>query len=402
MFMRVAIVGVGGVGQVLAKELCRDRRITSLLLLDKSKEQERTLTRLGKRVEAQFQVIDASKRVAVEHAIQGCDVVANTSLATYNLTIMQAALGAHADYLDVAATGPRRPGGLPGILEQLQLHDSFRDAGRKALLSMGLDPGISNVMAREATDRLDAVDTIRIRSGGTVRIRDGGFFPKFVPLYSREAFFSDMRIRPTVWQNGRLVEYEPLSEGEEYEFPEPVGNQTTFLLAHEEVKTLPLYLGKPVRHVDFKYAVNPDLAHALHALESLGLLAEGRKLEIDRRRISFRAAFESAFPEPALVAHRLEGTKCLSVEVEGIREGVRKLIREDVVFPHREAARRRRTTAVYYLTGVAAAIGVGLMESETFPSSGVYPAECLDPVRVFSEWEARGLPIERSERSILG
>src|SRR3970282_1113215 len=97
-------------------------------------------------------------------AIRGSEVVVNTTLPKYNLTIMQAALEAGANSLDVAATGPREPGGPPGILEQLDMHEAFKSAGRTAIVSMGLDPGISNVMARQAASRLDAVTATRTRS----------------------------------------------------------------------------------------------------------------------------------------------------------------------------------------------------------------------------------------------
>lgn len=399
--MQVAIVGVGGVGHVLAQELAENPDVASLLLLDKIHVRKATLAELRRNTEVVSRELDAARKGAVARAIRGYDVVVNTSHPMYNMAIMRAALEVGADYLDVAATGPRKPGGRPGILEQLEMDTAFSDAGRTALLSMGLDPGMSNVMAREAADHFDRIDEIRIRSGGTVRIRNGHAYPRFVPLYSRDAFFEDIRIRPTVWQNGRLIEHELLSEGEDYEFPAPVGMQKTFLVAHEEVKTLPLYLGKPVGRVDFKYAVNPDLAHALRALENLDLFDEDKRIEIEETRVPFRAAFESVFPEPAAVAQKLEGTKCLSVEVEGTRGGIRRILRENIVFPHREAIRRRRTTAVYYLTGVAAAIGVHLMERGRLRSPGVYPAESLDPAEVFAEWEARDLPVARTEYAAL-
>ena len=393
--MRIAIVGVGGVGRVLARELADDSDVTGLLLLDKIAIPKAILAEIRRHTDVVSRELDADRKGAVARAIPGYDVVVNTAHPSYNRGIMRAALAAGTDYLDVASTGPRRPGGRPGILEQLEMDSAFSDAGRTALLSMGLDPGMSNVMAREAADHFDRIDEIRIRSGGTVRIRNGQAYPRFVPLYAREAFFEDIRIPPTVWQDGQLIEHELLSGGEDYEFPAPVGMQTTFLVAHEEVKTLPLYLGKPVGRVDFKYAVNPDLAHALRALENLELFDEKKRVAIERKSVPFRAAFESVFPEPATVAQRLDGTKCLSVEVEGTQGGRRRIVRANIVFTHQEAARRRRTTAVYYLTGVAAEIGVRLMERGILRSPGVYPAESLDPAAVFEEWAARDLPIAR-------
>ena len=397
--VRVALVGLGGVGRVLAHELSNNPRVSSLQIIDKVKVTSRGLAPLRSRIEVGACELDAAHKADLVRAVRGCDVVVNTSVSDLNLGIMRAALRVGADYLDVAATGPRKPRGLPGILEQLTLHESYEKADLRALLSMGLDPGMSNVMAREASDRLETIDTIRIRSGGTVRVRQSRPSPKFIPLYSREAFFSDVRIRPTVWQRGRLEERDLLSGEEDYAFPDPVGIQKTFLMAHEEVKTLPLYLGKPVGKVDFKYAINPDLAQALKALENLGLFSRDRTISVNHGRIPFRAAFESAFPEPSSVAQNLVGTKCLSVDVEGTSRGVRKRLHANIALSHEEAARRLGTTAVYYLTGVAASIGIALMDRGALPSAGTYPAESLEPASVFAEWNARGLPIQRIERS---
>lgn len=398
--MRVGIVGLGGVGSVLAAELRADTRVSALMLLDKQRDRLAPYRRARGRVDVSTAQVDASRLVPLTKAVRGCDVIINTAIPELNLTIMKAALAEGSDYLDVAATGPRRPGGLPGILEQLQLHGSFRAAGLSALLSMGLDPGMSNVMAREASDSLEAIDSIRIRSGGTLTIRNGDRFPRFVPLYSRNAFFADIRIPPNVWENGRLQPRDLLSEEEDYTFPDPVGTQKTFLIAHEEVKTLPRYLGKPVRRVDFKYAINPDLARVLPALERLRLLAEGRKIRLADQQITFREAFEAAFPEPSTVARRLSGVKCLSVDVEGLRSGLQEIRHSHISLSHQEAIRRRKTTAVYYLTGVAAAIGVGLMEEGALPGPGAYPPEVLDPSRVFADWEARMLPISRTVSAV--
>src|SRR2546427_263833 len=118
--------------------------------------------------------------------------------AKYNLAIMQAALEVRANYLDPSAAGPREPGGLAGIFEQLAMGEAFKDAGLSGLVSMGLDPGLSNVMARSAAERLDTIDAIRIRSGGVATLPGYTSFP----LYSREVFLSDILTPPTVWHDG--------------------------------------------------------------------------------------------------------------------------------------------------------------------------------------------------------
>lgn len=394
--MQVAILGVGGVGQSLASHLLEDERVSSLLLVDKVHLDVRALRRRGI-ASIEIRRMNVESRGELTSTIRGYDIVVNAALPDYNLSVMRAALDAGTNYMDLAATGPRRPGGLPGILEQLKLHERFRKAGRTALLSMGLDPGMTNVMARDAADRLETIESIRIRSGGTLRLSRTRPAHSFVPLYSKEAFFSDILLRPTVWTDGRLEERELLSQEEDFPFPEPVGVQRTFLVSHEEVKTLPLYLGKPVRHVDFKYALEPKLVQAFVSLHGLGLFDEARRIRVDHTTVPFRRAFLAAFPDVSEVSRYLRGTKCVTVEVEGTRGGMRKVLRSHITMFHEEAWRLWKTTAVYYLTGAAAAIGAIMVAEGATPGPGVYPPEVLEPARMFSEWHARRLPVSRTE-----
>jgi len=393
--MRVAILGVGGLGRTLASELRTDSRVTALLLADLKGERARILTAIRGRVAIEAHTLNVEDAAALVRTIRGYDVVVNATLPKYNLDIMEAALQAGADYLDVGATGPRTPGGKPGILEQLDLDDRFKAAGRTALLSMGIDPGISSVLARDAASTLDAVDAIRIRNGATTSQAGVQAFP----LYSREAFLADILVRPTVWEDGELREREPLGEEEEYVFPEPLGAQRAYLVSHEETKTLPRFLGKPVRRVDYKVALNPHLVRALLALERLGLLTDERVIRVGDQMVPFRRALLAAFPEPSALMLPLQGYEALSVEVEGTRAGRRLVRRGDIVFANQEANRRRSTTAAHYLTAVGIAIGLLLMESKAVGGPGVRTAEALDPAAVWKEWEARKLPLVWSERA---
>src|SRR3989454_3157782 len=118
----------------------------------------------------------------------------------------------------------------------------------------------------------------------------------------------------------------------------------------------------------------------------------------DALPISFRRAFLAAFPEPSALVLPLEGAESLSVEVEGQTGGKRVVYRGDITLTHQEANRRRSTTAASYLGAVGAAIGTALIGDKATPGPGVYPAEALDPTRVFREWAARGLPMAWSER----
>src|SRR3989449_2492005 len=161
--MRVAILGVGGLGRTLASELRGDPRVTSLLLVDLYGERARVLTGIRGRVAIEAKQLNVENRIALTKAIAGSDLVINTTLPRYNLGIMQAALEVRANYLDPSAAGPREIGGLAGVFEQLPVGEAFNAAGLTAPVSIGLDPRISKVMARAAPERLAPGDPNRIR-----------------------------------------------------------------------------------------------------------------------------------------------------------------------------------------------------------------------------------------------
>src|SRR3989449_4200901 len=162
--MRVAILGVGGLGRTLASELRGDPRVTSLLLVDLYGERARVLTGIRGRVAIEAKQLNVENRIALTKAIAGSDLVINTTLPKYNLGIMQAALEVRANYLDPSAAGPRETGGLAGIFEQLAMGEAVKAAGLTALVSIGLAPRISNVIARSAPPRLDPGHAIPIPS----------------------------------------------------------------------------------------------------------------------------------------------------------------------------------------------------------------------------------------------
>lgn len=390
--MRIAVLGIGGLGRTLASELRTDSNVTGLLLADQKGERARILTAIRGRIPIEALQLNLEDRAAVLRAIRGYDVIVNTALPRHNLSLMEAALEAGTDYLDVSATGPRAPGGRPGILEQLDLDERFRAAGRTALVSMGLDPGISSVMAMDAAARFDAVDAVRFRSAS---LDPEGRVPSF-PLYSREAFLADVLIPPTVWLDGQLQERPPLGEAEDFAFPPPVGVRRTFLLSHEETKSLPRAFRKPLRRVDYKMALDPNLVRALLALQKLGLLEDSHAVRAGDQMVPFRRALIAAFPEPSALSLPLEGLEALTVEVEGTRGGERRVRRGDIVFTHQEANRRRSTTAGYYLTAVGASIGLRMMGDKAL-RHGVATSEALDPAPVWKAWSARKLPLEWSE-----
>ena len=394
--VRAAILGVGGNGRAIARALDKDPRVESIRLLDHDRRALAAPEKKGHTKPVDMMEARADDVDILAKALRGCDVVAHCTRPRHNVSVMRACIAAGVHYVDLAASGPLRPGEPYGILEQVEMGDAFRSAGISALLSMGLDPGMTNVLARSAAGRLDVIESIRIRSGGVVNLPGFSYFP----LYSRDAFLDDILVRPTVWVDGGLQEREPVSGEERFAFPSAVGPQATYFVSHEEVKTLPRFLGKPVGYVDFKFAVDPSLVRSLHRLWHAGELSQDALTQLGDQFTDIRQTVLESFPDLSTSDALIRGTKCVTVEVDGSRGSQRRQIRGDIVFSHEESIRRDGSTAVYYLSGVAAAIGMMLLAEGGHLPPGAFPAEVLPPDVVLGEWGRRGLPVVWSERDL--
>src|SRR5947208_1930592 len=115
---------------------------------------------------------------------------------------------------------------------------------------VGCASGLTNVMAAVAADRLDRIDSIRIRVGGIdFKGRNGNFvFP-----YSAQTIVEELTLPPWKWSGGRFVQTEPRTGWERVDFGRPVGRVWMVMTRHSEIATLPLrFKGKGLRYADFK------------------------------------------------------------------------------------------------------------------------------------------------------
>src|SRR5207237_10771810 len=96
--MRVAILGVGGLGRTLASELRANRRVTSLLLTDQFGERARVLTGIPGRVSIEAARLNVENHVALRRALAGADTAVNRTWLRDSLRLMDAACAAGAHY----------------------------------------------------------------------------------------------------------------------------------------------------------------------------------------------------------------------------------------------------------------------------------------------------------------
>lgn len=372
---RVVLLGCGAVGNVVARHLAASPSVDSLLAADVDIAAAKGLAASTHRRKVRPLRLDVGDGDALRDAVRRARLVIHAALPKYNLAVMEAALEAGADYMDLAGGGE----------EQLALDTRWRREGRTALLGMGEDPGLGNVFARHAADGMDEVVSVRIRDGETAYSAKH----PFISLFSPEVFVQETIGPATVYEDGVWRRVPPFSGREEYPFPAPVGTVPVYHVYHEEVETIPKFLGKRPRSVDFKLALLPRIVRTLRRVAAAGIMQDPRR----------RRAFLATIPSPASLAGKVTGYASILVEVAGRADGHAVTHTVWTSMDHARAARRHGTSGTAWITGTGAAVGalVLLERAETRP--GVLVTERLDPAAVFARLRGRDVTIR--ERIVL-
>ena len=395
--MKILVVGTGAQGSVIATELVRSPGVSEVRLSDIDLGKAKRLAERLKSEKVHTHRVDANKIDDIMRAARDVNVIVNTTTwrPQFNLNIMEASLKVGAHYQDLASYPT----------EQLALSDRWKEAGLTALIDTGVSPGFTNVLAAQAADKLDRVEEIRIRLWGGVESKESTSF------WSPETAWTDMAAEPIVYENGEYKEVPPFSGEEAYNFPDPVGQQTVFWHSHEEPETIPRFIGKGVKYVDFKMG-GPDFTLA-KAIVELGLL-DDKPIEIKGVKMAPRDVFLALVPptpsmeevEKMIKAGMISMRMCCAVDVKGQKEGaeVHYIIYSNFMDIHELKKRMPGANPVAYVTSVPASIFTKMFVKGRIETRGVIPPEALEPAvrqAFIAELAKKGIKIrERVEKLV--
>jgi saccharopine dehydrogenase-like NADP-dependent oxidoreductase len=227
--------GAGFMGAGIVRDLVSDRAIvdiTKIRVCDAARDKMEALKEeLG---DARLELVDlnVTDPAALNAAIAGADICINCvpTLLGFQMAIFEAALAAKVPYIDLGGLGTF-------TVKQLAEHDRFKAAGVTAVIGVGADPGMSNVICRAVADELDEIDKINLYWAAELV---GDENPVLVPPYSVSTVLAEYAHESTQFYEGKHVTCPPMSGSEFLDLPEPWGRCEFMHSPHSEQLTVPL------------------------------------------------------------------------------------------------------------------------------------------------------------------
>ena len=248
--MRVLVVGAGGVGSAFAHIAARRGNFEKVVIADYDGDRAHKAAQSAADHFSGVQ-LDASDESSITELLrtESCDAVLNAVDPRFVMPIYRAALAAGVTYLDMAMSlshpHPEEPYSKTGVKlgdEQFELAPQWEERGLLALAGMGVEPGLSDVFARHAADKLfSSIDELGVRDGANLVVEGYDFCPTFSIWTTIEECLNP----PVIWEKDRgWFTTEPFSEPETFVFPAGIGPVECVNVEHEEVLLMPALGGR--------------------------------------------------------------------------------------------------------------------------------------------------------------
>ena len=401
--MRILLVGAGGVGNALAKLLATRNFYETVVVSDYDVSRaEGVIAWIAKRypeTASRFvaEQVDASQgahvtALAVKHT---ATIVMNAVEPAFVQAIFQGALDAGADYMDMAMSlsipHPTDPLNTPGIKLgdwQFDRAGEWEKAGRLALVGMGVEPGISDVFAKYASDHLFSdIDEIGVRDGANLVVTNDAGKEIFAPSFSIWTTIEECLNPPLIWEKDRgWFTTPPFSEPEMFDFPAGIGPVECVNVEHEEVSLVPRFLD--AKRVTFKYGLGEEFIGVLKTLNLLGLdtvdpvsvrTAPDQTGARSAASVSPRDLVASVLPDPATLGGNMTGTTCAGVWVTGLgKDGKPREVFLYHALDNAWSMEHFDSQCVVWQTALAPAVALELLATGVWSGSGVLGPEAFD------------------------
>jgi lysine 6-dehydrogenase len=359
----IVLGGAGEMGSRAVRDLAADPELGRLTIADADLDRAGVLAESLRRDGAEVDAVrvDADDHSELVSAMRGHDAAAGAigPFYRYEAPVARAAIEARVPYVSLCDD-------YDAAKDVLALDGAARSAGVSVVTGMGWTPGISNILARRAAERLDAVEALAVAWGSSAADSEG-----FAVIMHTVHIFTG---RVPSFRGGEEVLVEAGGGRRRVRFPDPVGEISVFDLGHPEPVTLPRFLGG-VDEVSLKGGLSEASLNSLARL-----LARARLTDTPAKKLRLAKAIKLAMPVLSRLGRPPEPCSAVRVDVRGRLAGEERTISYGVA-DHMDR-----------LTGIPLAIGARMLACGQIDAPGVAaPEAVVEPDSFLAELQERGI-----------
>lgn len=373
---------LGGAGAV-ARETTRDLAAYSdferIVVADANPQAVEALLAELDDPRLQPQPFDADDYDGMLQLFPGFDIVVNGLPFKYDLPVTRACVEVGVSGLDLSSEDA-----------QFALHQSAAEQEMTFIPGVGATPGITNMMVARAAQSLDQLESVEIAFAAYRALAPApGLLTTTIWEFDPEA---DERAE-VYFEDGEWHPAPPLSGEKRVRFHDLIGEQSVFLVPHDESYSMPQSYPS-LRYAAVRGCFPPPVMEIMGALMRAGILTMQR-LELDGNAYEpIELVRALLWNNPASRRNQIWAYG-LVVEVTGTRNGNRELRRYRNQHPPQESWGGE--SAYYKNVGIPLSIGAQLLAAGQVESHGVLAPELALPVEPFFEALAqRGITVEES------
>jgi saccharopine dehydrogenase (NAD+, L-lysine-forming) len=405
--VRALVIGAGGVGRAIANIASRKSFITAMVVADRTLARaEEAVKRLN---DPRFTAaeVNAAELESVREIIRQTspDIVINAVDPRFVMPIFLACEIEDTNYMDMAMSLSRKHPQYPYVETGVKLGDeqfardwNWSERGIYALVGMGIEPGMSDVFARYASDHLfTRIDSVTVLDGSNITVEGHDFAPSFSIWTTIEECLNP----PLVWEDGRgWFTTEPFSEPEIFDFPEGIGPVECVNVEHEEVVLIPQKVD--AKKVNFKYGLGAEFIGILKTIHMLGMDRK-ESVEVQGVLVSPRDLLAASLPDPATLGARMHGKTCAGTLVKGLdKEGEPRAVYLYHVVDNEWSMKEYGDQAVVWQTALNPVIAMELIHEGIWKPEGVNGPEWFDPKPFLDRLADYGAPWGIREEDTTG
>ena len=382
--MKALVIGAGGVGSAIANIASRRPFITQMVIADRNLSRaEAAITKVK---DSRFSAaeVNAAELEDIRALIRKAkpDIVINAVDPRFVMPIFLACEIENTNYMDMAMSlsrpHPHYPNSETGVKlgdEQFARDWNWAERGIYAVVGMGIEPGMSDIFARYASDELfSRLDEVTIFDGSNLTVEGADFAPSFSIWTTIEECLNP----PLVWEDGRgWYTTEPFSELEVFDFPEGIGPVECVNVEHEEVVLIPQKID--AKKVRFKYGLGSEFISTLKTIHMLGMDNKD-SINVQGVQVSPRDLLAAALPDPATLGSRMRGKTCAGTFVKGLdKSGKPKAVYIYNVVDNAWSMENYGDQAVVWQTAINPVMALELIHQGAWKPEGVNGPEWFDP-----------------------